>query len=159
MSIHFIFVLIFMFLIYQAARDSFWLGSWIRLPGTLAHELAHLFVGFLTNAKPATMSLLPKKEGKSVVLGEALFTNMTWYNAALVGFAPLLLIFITLILDRYARSVHDVTVNLFWSFIEANLLLASVPSSTDIKVATRHSLMVVIFSGCVLGLLWKSGFL
>lgn len=155
MSIHQVLVVVFMFLIQQSARDSFWVGSWLKIPGTLTHELAHLLIGFLSNAKPVTLSVLPKREGKSIIFGEVTFTNIAWYNAVITGLAPLLLIFVSLSLDRYARTIPDVMHNVFWAFIEANLLLSSIPSSTDLRIALRYSLLpafIVVFAFVLLRL-------
>lgn len=145
MSIHIILIIVFMFLLHQASRDSYWIGSWLRLPGTFAHELTHLFFGALTNAKPMTMNLLPKRMGRHVILGQVAFRNLTWYNAAITGLAPLVLVVVALNVDRWSRT-QKISYNLFCAFIEANLLMACIPSGTDFKVATRYSLIPAILA-------------
>lgn len=137
------------------------LVAWfIRLPGTLTHEILRAGVGFSTFAGPTSMSLLPKKEADGRwTLGGVWFRNIRWYNAALVSFAPLLCLPLCawLVIWRMQQgqplSVMD---GLYW-FLASNLLLAAWPSQGDFKLAQRSWPLIII----VVGLLayWQSGLL
>src|SRR5437868_5676849 len=48
----------------RAVRDSFWRVALLSLPGTIAHELSHLVVGYALGARPQRFSLWPRREGK-----------------------------------------------------------------------------------------------
>jgi hypothetical protein len=64
------------------------------LPGTVAHELAHLLMGFVFMARPVSFSVIPSRtgDGSGWKLGEVGFTNLRWWNQLPVGLAPLLLL-------------------------------------------------------------------
>lgn len=63
----------------------------MQLPGTLCHELAHFVAGLLTFARPVSLSIIPRREGKGYRLGEVKLANARWYNSAFTALAPLLL--------------------------------------------------------------------
>ena len=73
------------------ARATMWRVALLSLPGTIAHELAHLIVGFLVHAKPQGFSIWPRSVGKAWLLGSVSFRNIGLLNGALVALAPLLL--------------------------------------------------------------------
>ena len=53
----------------RGVRDSMWRVALLALPGTFAHELAHLIVGFLLRAKPHGFSVWPTPRGQTWRLG------------------------------------------------------------------------------------------
>ena len=76
-----------------------WLRRWPLvyacsiLPGTIAHELLHFLAGWVTGAKPISLSIIPRpKADGGWVLGSVVFTNLRWWNSPLVGLAPLALL-------------------------------------------------------------------
>lgn len=108
-----------------------------RLPATVLHELTHLIVGLLTNAKPSKASIIPhKQEDGSWRLGSVTFKNIRWYNGVLVGLSPLLLwlVFVPLIPGQWAFS-HTQIKDLWVWLAMAYIIPSAIPSSQDFKVA------------------------
>lgn len=61
-------------------------------PGTLAHELLHFLAGWLTGAKPVSLSVIPRRKPEGGwILGSVAFTRLRWWNSVPVGLAPLAL--------------------------------------------------------------------
>ena len=98
--------------------------SLVSLPGTIGHELLHWLVGTLALARPVKVSLIPKfhRDG-SATLGYVMFSNIRWYNALWVGFAPLLALpaAIWLVYWRSTQIPPLVMQELAWSYIAASL--------------------------------------
>ena len=106
---------------------------------TAMHEACHYIVGLLLNAKPVSVSLWPRRQGNSWILGSVGFTHITLWNAAFVGLAPLLMLplawglFTYWMLAAYAAQWY-----ISWlvsGYFIACCLFGGWPSSTDIKVA------------------------
>ena len=74
--------------------------------------------------------------------------NVTWYNAAFVGFAPVLCYPIAFWIVKI-RAHHPIElIDIGLVFVVANLLLAGMPSVIDLRVATRSwPLALVAASG------------
>lgn len=111
--------------------------SLLSLPGTMGHELLHFVVGTLTLAKPIKASLLPKfhRDG-STTLGYVMFSNIRWYNALFVGFAPVLALPFALWLVHY-RAEHMAPwawPELAWGYVAANLAYSCLPSRADVNI-------------------------
>lgn len=111
--------------------------SLVSLPGTIGHELLHFLVGTVTLAKPVKVSLLPKfhRDG-SATLGYVMFSNIRWYNALWVGFAPLLALPAAFVLV-YLRAAHVPPlepVELAWSYVAASLAYSCLPSRADVDI-------------------------
>ncbi|QKE37451.1 hypothetical protein [Ferrovum myxofaciens] len=124
--------------------------SAVMLPGTIAHECAHYFVGLLLNARPTKLVLWPIRSGNSLVLGEVVFSHLTWYNAALTGMAPLLLI---PVVWRMSLSAGTGLQGVGMAWLEAVLLSSSIPSGTDFRVAFRFTLAPVVLAAGTIALL------
>ena len=76
-----------------------WLRRWPLLfalfiwPGTVAHELLHFFAGWITGAKPVSLSIIPHRNPEGGwVLGSVAFARLRWWNSVPVGLAPLALL-------------------------------------------------------------------
>lgn len=126
-------------LLLRAVRRFWWGFSLILLPGTLAHELCHLVTGWLLNGQPVNVSLLPRRQGRSVVLGSVSFRNLRWYNAFFVGIAPVLQAPLAWwALQRLLQNAFSLDwLNTLWLYLIACLVLASLPSGQDLKIAAR----------------------
>ncbi|WP_298128424.1 hypothetical protein [Ferrovum sp.] len=129
--------------------------SFIRLPGTVAHELCHYFVGLLLNARPTRIVLWPVRAGNRIVLGEVSFQNLTWYNAALTGMAPLLLAPAawSIISGPTGSGYHEVVM----AWFEAVLLVSALPSATDFRIAFRFTAPPLLLVGLCLFWLARHG--
>lgn len=121
------------------AKRSFWLCSLLALPGTICHEACHWMVGKLLRGEPVRFTVMPRREGRSFVLGSVAFRNLRWYNAFFVGLAPLALLPLAYGLLLWRLGSHP---QLAWSevavvFLLANLVFAALPSWQDLKIAAR----------------------
>ncbi|MTJ94323.1 MAG: hypothetical protein F8N36_15905 [Desulfovibrio sp.] len=87
-------------------RYAFWRPTVVRLPGTAAHELCHLMVGFVTLARPERFSIIPHKTENGWFLGSVEFERVNLWNGAPTALAPLLLLPIgTKLLDGWAKPL------------------------------------------------------
>jgi len=124
-----------------------------RLPATLLHELTHFIAGLLTNAKPSGASIIPhKQDDGSWTLGSVTFSNIRWYNGALVGLSPLLLglIFVPLIPGEWAFS-HTQIKDLWIWLAMAYLFPSAMPSGVDLLIALKSS--IPLFAIAIIGAL------
>jgi hypothetical protein len=107
------------------------------LAGTAVHELMHFLVAALTNARPVSFSVLPRRQGRSWILGSVGCANIRWYNAMLVGFAPLLVLAVPLAVaawrtrDGLAWNRDDVWI----AMLLAPQFLSCLPSTADLRMA------------------------
>ncbi|WP_243303657.1 hypothetical protein [Geothrix oryzisoli] len=133
------------------AKRSFWLFSLLVLPGTVCHELCHWAVGHLLNGRPVRFTVLPRREGRGLVLGAVTLSNLRWYNAFFIGLAPLALLPAAYGLLRWRLGDHPV---LGWPeaamvFFLANLVFGSVPSWQDLRIAARSPIGWVLLVGAL----------
>jgi hypothetical protein len=119
--------------------------AFISFMGTALHEICHLVVGFLLNAKPVSFSLWPKREGRHWVLGSVGFKNINIWNAAFVAFAP----FAMLPLGWFAFQLwmcpaFSTEAYLSWiisGYVVACCAYACMPSIIDIRVGALSAAM------------------
>lgn len=138
--------------IMSQARRSFWLFSLLVLPGTLGHELCHWLVGKLLNGRPVRFTVFPRRTEGGLLLGSVAFSNLRWYNAFFIGFAPLLLLAAAWGLFVWRLGAHPV---LEWKeagtvFFLANLLFGAVPSWQDLRMAARSPIGWLLLAGALL---------
>jgi len=133
------------------AKRSFWLFSLLVLPGTFCHELCHWTFGHLLNGRPVRFTVLPRREGRGLVLGAVTLSNLRWYNAFFIGLAPLMLLPAAygLLLWRLGGKP-----TLGWSeaamvFLLANLVFGSVPSWQDLRIAARSPIGWLLLAGAL----------
>lgn len=153
------------FLILQSARASMWRLALLALPGTLAHELAHLVVGFLLLARPTGFSVWPKRSGSGWALGSVAFRGINLFNGAFVAFAPLL--FLPLAWFGLIRLAAPFWVHHQWgwwfggTYVISTILFAALPSLQDIKQGGPSLLLYGTLVGlwCLFGpSVWRTGF-
>lgn len=123
----------------RAVSRFFWGFSLFLLPGTLAHEMCHLVVGWLLNGQPVSVSLMPRRQARGVELGSVGFRNLRWYNAFFVGVAPLLLLPLAwwLLKPHLGAPFGPHWTNALWIYLIACLVQASAPSGQDLRIAAR----------------------
>ncbi|TFW22461.1 hypothetical protein E4L96_08015 [Massilia arenosa] len=108
--------------------------------GTICHELAHFFVGLVTNAQPVGLTIIPKRNGNTWRLGEVRLNNLRWYNAAPAALAPLGLLAIPIAVAWYRTrfaSWHFAPLDVGLTFLLGPLFLSFWPSPVDWKLALR----------------------
>ena len=131
--------------------------SLVSLPGTIGHELLHFLIGTLTLAKPVKVSLLPKfhRDG-SATLGYVMFSNIRWYNALWVGFAPLLALPVALWMV-YWRSTQISPLQwheLAWIYVTASLTYSCLPSQADVEIVMSKPVGLFVYLGGASMLCW-----
>lgn len=111
----------------------------LRLPGTLCHELAHFLAGLLTFARPASLSIIPRRSNGGWTLGEVRLANARWYNAAPTALAPLALILLPwwVAVLRTPPGWQFSALDAGLAFLLAPQFLACWPSAADWKLALR----------------------
>ena len=138
----------------RGVRTSMWRVALLALPGTFAHELTHLVVGFLLRAKPNGFSIWPRPHGRAWILGAVSFRNIGLLNGAWVALAPLLLLPVAWLSLVHVLLPLWITGRwgcwLIAAYVTATALTAALPSIQDIKLGGR-SLLVYALTG---GLLW-----
>lgn len=111
----------------------------LQLPGTLCHELAHFLVGLLTFARPASLSIIPRRAANGWQLGEVRLANARWYNAAPTALAPLLLVLLPwwIAVLRTRPGWHFTPLDAGLAFLIAPQFLSCWPSAADWRLALR----------------------
>ncbi|MGZ3252845.1 MAG: hypothetical protein ACXU7D_00895 [Burkholderiaceae bacterium] len=124
----------------KALSGRFIVFTFLTLAGTFCHELAHYVVGFLTNAHPTSISIIPKRiDRHHYQMGAVAFSNLRWYNAAITALAPILILAIPLV---YADWHVSQSSGYSWGdvammFFLAPQFLCFWPSRTDWVLALR----------------------
>ena len=145
-------VLIFYALL-RALRHSMWRIALLSLPGTIAHELTHLVVGFLFHAKPHGFSIWPRRGGNGWMLGSVSFRNIGLLNGAFVAFAPLLLLPLAWLCLIHVLVPLWIDGQWGWwllaGYLTATALFAALPSFQDIKLGGLSLLLYATLSALV----------
>lgn len=135
----------------RAARRRIWQFAAVSLPGTIAHEAAHLVVGMFLGANPSRVSLWPKRAGKYWQLGSVTFNDVNLLNGAFVTMAPLLLLplsyamFADLMLPLWSGAEWG-----WWllaGYVTGNILFAAMPSVGDLRLGARSIVFWLLLAG------------
>lgn len=116
--------------------------------GTICHELAHFVAGFLSGARPASLTVIPKRQGQQWRLGAVALTRVRWWNAAPAALAPLVLLAIPLAVAwwRTRNGLHFTLLDAGLAFLLAPQFLSFWPSSSDWKIAARSWPYLILIS-------------
>ncbi len=120
----------------------------LLLPGVFLHELAHFVVAFITNAKPTNFSLIPKRVQDGFVLGAVKVQNLTFYNAAPVALAPLMLIAPAIVLPSMIPSSSPLVVAGVF-LLQGIIGHSAFPSLQDWKVAFSKPVGLVMYGAMI----------
>ncbi len=122
--------------------------------GTICHELAHFIMGWLTGARPASLSIIPRRTGATWQLGSVSLTRVRWYNAAPAALAPFLILLIPVAVGWWRTRAlwHFEPIDIAIAFALAPQFLSCWPSRVDWRVAAR-SWPYLILIGAIAGLL------
>jgi len=143
---HTLHVLLYLFpsialaLFIKALSGRFIVFTFLTLAGTLCHEIAHYIAGLLTNARPTSISIIPRRiDSHHYQIGAATFSNLRWYNAAITALAPILILAIPLIYAdwRVRHSSGFTWGDAAMMFFLAPQFLCFWPSRTDWMLALR----------------------
>lgn len=121
------------------ARGSLWIFSLVSLPGTVAHELCHYLVAWITGGRPRGFSVWPRRVAGGYLLGSVTFGNPRWTNVCFIGLAPLALLPLAYVLVRWRLTMLPGLGlrELGWAYLAANLVQGAIPSGQDLRVAAR----------------------
>ena len=108
------------------AAKPHWSVLW---PGTLAHELCHLTVGFLLSARPTRFTVIPRGD----CLGEVTFRGLNAINTLPTALAPLLIIPLLLAIWPWL-SLQQGWLQIILAWITASATLMSLPSRQDLAL-------------------------
>ncbi len=129
----------------RAVRDSFWRVALLSLPGTIAHELSHLLLGYVLGARPQRFSLWPRRAGGRWVLGSVTFGNINLLNGAPVALAPLALLPLAVLCFLHVLlPLWEARQWLWWiagGYVTAAVFLALLPSIHDWMIGARSILL------------------
>jgi len=143
-----LFIVVISLFILNKLTKFFYIISFLTLLGTFAHESMHFIFSFLTNGRPVSFSIFPKKieapDGKSyqIIFGSVSSSNIRWYNAWIISLSPLFLFYFSylLLLQMNTSNVPLYSYEYFgYIFVIANFIYSGLPSTTDLKVAFRFS--------------------
>lgn len=131
---------------------NFILYSLFNLPGTILHELMHFIVGLILFATPKGFSLIPRRIGDSITMGSVSFVGLTLFNRIPVAMAPILLLPISIyLIESFSNILIPMDINIstfilsmFFGYILYVIILSSIPSTTDFKVAFQSLLFIPI---------------
>ncbi len=141
-------------LLLHASRTSMWRVALLALPGTIAHECAHLLVGTLLLAQPAGFSVWPKRAKNGWVLGSVTFRRLGLFNGAFVALAPVLLLPLAWLCLRHLTLPFWLQQQwggwLLSGYLAATALYAALPSLADIKIGFPS----LLFYAALAGLCW-----
>ncbi len=120
--------------------------------GTICHELAHFVAGWLTGARPAGLTVIPRRKAGHWELGSVTLTRVRWWNAAPAALAPFFIILIPLAVAAWRTgpgwSFH--AVDILIAFALAPQFLSFWPSKVDWRIAARSWPYLFL----VVGLAW-----
>lgn len=150
-----ILLVIFLLKIKYMTYTSISLSALVNIFGTSLHEMAHFITGFILNAQPTGLSLWPKKCDGRYVLGSCGFRNIRFYNAFPAALAPLILLVLGYMFNKWFFA--NIQVNYInyigYIFLQTVLIENALPSRQDIKVAFSNPLGVVMYVALILALM------
>lgn len=138
------------------------------LPGTIAHELSHLVVAFVTGGRPSGFSIIPRvqqayrrEDGEMVklwTLGTVTVANAGVLSAFPTGLAPLLLNVVAWYIYRhwFEWFSQDLGHTLGLYLVVSVLCSSSLPSFQDLRVAFSSLLGVILYLGLIGGYLLRA---
>src|SRR5689334_22124684 len=63
--------------------------AFLFFPGTLIHELAHMFMAAMLFVRVGKIELFPQKQGNSIKLGSVAIAHTDPFRRSLIGLAPI----------------------------------------------------------------------
>lgn len=144
------------FWVSRKASSNIYATSFLNLPFTALHELAHLTVALLTFGKASKLSLMPKKNGEQYVLGSVTIEKANAINAFPIAFAPLTLLFIPIELFHawFNFFGNSVIALIGLSFLTAAITQNAMPSKQDLRVAAQYPFSMALYTAIIIGLIF-----
>jgi hypothetical protein len=145
-------ILAAMSIIHVCRYAGTWIYAIIALPGTFAHELAHFVVALVLGAQPSFPSMIPTRTERGWRLGSVAF-RVGHLRALPIALAPLLLAPLALFWAVWFLHPASWPLYALHLWIVAALLTASLPSTTDLKLALP-ALSVLIAIAVIAAIVW-----
>ena len=144
----------------RVGRVAPWWQVLSALPGTIAHELSHLIVAFISGGRPRGFTVIPRSQehrrGDGAVvklwtLGSVTIGNAGVLSAFPTGLAPLLLNVVAWYLYRHWFSwfPQDLPHTLGLYLAVSVLCSSSLPSAQDVRVAFSSLSGVALYGGVI----------
>lgn len=80
-----------LFYLSKSEKTTVYLLSFLFLPGTIIHELAHFLTAVILLVPVGEIEFLPKLHGNSLKLGSVKVARSDFFRRAFIGFAPLII--------------------------------------------------------------------
>lgn len=161
---------IFFYLLFRSKSIALSLTMALFFPGTVIHELSHLFTAEVLGVRTGKLTLVPESlQGEDVRAGSVEIAQTDPFRRTIIGIAPLIIGVITLSLftDFFVQALSHIPSFFVFPptqegilFLGALLLLFAIsntmiPSPTDLKGAWVVGILVVLASAA----LWYTGIL
>lgn len=145
------------FILTRSEKLSIWLMSLLFLPGTVIHELSHLFMAKLLFVHTGKVSLIPESHGNTLKLGSVEVGKTDFIRNFLIGVAPFVIGFAIIILSILfflmsggTKDYLILAIVIYIVFIVSNTMFSS---RKDLEGAIEF-LILCIF---IMGILYLSG--
>ena len=150
-----ILLVVFLLKIKYMTYTNIGLSALVNICGTSLHEIAHFVTGLVLNAQPTNLTLWPRKIDGRYVLGQCDFRNIRFYNAFPAALAPLMLLVLGYMLNKwfFANIKVGYLNYIGYIFLQTVLIENALPSRQDIKVAFSNPLGVVMYVALILALM------
>lgn len=129
---------------------AIWIVSIVFFPGTVVHELAHLFTAEILGVHTGKLTLIPESlEGTEIKAGGVLIAETDPLRRTLIGLAPVtwgitLLTALSYVLLQNIHSVTIITILIFYSMFAVSNSMFS--SKEDMKGVIPFTITVGLFS-------------
>lgn len=137
---------------------AIWITTIIFFPGTVVHELAHLFVAEILRVRTGTLTLVPESlEGSEIKAGGVMIAETDPFRRTLIGLAPVIWGIVTLAALSYfllqnINSITVITIIIFYGMFAVSNSMFS--SKEDMKGVIPFTITVGLFAaaGYIAGL-------
>lgn len=150
-----ILLVLLIYLDHKAKRSNiFWIFLW-NFIGVALHEVSHLCVGWILNARPVQFSLIPQKTKTGWCLGAVKFESINALNAVPIGMAPLGLAGAGYIMFKNWFTWMPATIFSTAGLYTALFLLLynAMPSKQDFKVALNWK-SILLYGAVLASIAW-----
>ncbi len=102
-------IFLFFYLVTRSERVAFFIVTLLFFPGTVVHELAHLFTAEILGVKTGKLSLIPKRINyREIEAGSVHVAKADPFRMTIIGFAPIFWgIASIVILSLLMQSMHS----------------------------------------------------
>lgn len=129
---------------------AIWIVSIVFFPGTVIHELAHLFTAEILGVRTGKLTLVPESlEGTEIKAGGVMIAESDPLRRTLIGLAPVIWGFVTLAALSYVLLQHVNPITIITIIISYGIFSVSnsmFSSKEDMKGVIPFSVTVLLFA-------------